>query len=143
MRPPGCTCPERNRRPDGSHSDAAKRAADMVNLHLFANPGGGAVRRWVAVALADGRSDQVLYDSKRDAVRHQHHNEQLYAFICISPGGMSVCEAESFLRWNRLAYDAGFRLPDPGHRAGGRQLIPRITNEDQARQLRALRRAIR
>lgn len=118
------------------HSDAAKRASDAVNLHLGAL-GFEAARKWVAIRLSDGRSDGVLYDTRRDAVTHQAH-EQLCAYVCITPSGMSVCSAESYLAFHRKAYDAGMRLTDPDDRRGGRDLIPRLTSRDQARQVAAL-----
>jgi len=119
------------------HSDAAKRVADVYNLHRTA-AGADAIGRWIAVALADGTSDQVLYDGKADAVRGQKHNEQFYAFIRIVPCSMSPCEADSFLRTSRAAYDAGMRLADPDHRAGGRELIPRLTVEDEFARVAAI-----
>lgn len=92
-------------------SDAARRCADAVNVHLL---GGGqdVVGKWVAVRLSDGGSDGKLYDTKKDAVRFQLH-ETLCAYVCITPGGMPVKEAESYLRTNRKLYDAGMRLSDP------------------------------
>ena len=119
-----------------THSDAARRASDAVNLH-YSVLGFDAVGKWVAVRLSDGRSDGVLYDSKREAVRHQA-DERLCAFIRISPGGMNACRAESFLKMSRMARDAGFRLADPDAKHGGLDLIPRLTNEDQRRQMSAL-----
>lgn len=119
------------------HSDAAKRVADAYNLHRTA-AGMGAVGQWIAVALCDGTSDGVLYGCKQAAVRHQHHNEAYYAFIRIAPCSMSPCEAESFLRTNRALYDAGMRLADPDHRGGGREVIPRLTVEDQRAQIAAI-----
>lgn len=119
------------------HSDAAKRMSDTYNLHQAA-AGDVAVGQWFAVRLQDGDSDGELYASKRAAVRHQHHDEAYYAFVRIAPCSMSPCEAESFLRTNRAAYDAGMRLADPDHRAGGLDLIPRVTVEDQRAQVGAL-----
>jgi hypothetical protein len=124
--------------PNGVHSDAAKRCSDAVNLHLTAI-GFDAVNRVVAIRLADGGSDHVLYDNKRDAVRAQS-DEQLCAYVFIPPNGMNQCRAESFMITNRKLYDAGFRLADPDSPHGGRQVIPRITNQDQARAMSALRR---
>lgn len=123
-------CDRARRTPFGDHSDAAKRASDAYRLHKAAL-GQLAVGRFLAVALADGSSDGVLYDTKRDAVRHQHHNEQMYAFICINPGDLNPCEAEEFLALNRMFYDRGIRLSDPDHAAGGREVIQRVTVEDQ------------
>lgn len=106
-----------------------------MNLHLSAI-GFDAHKKWVAVRLADGSSDGTLYDSRRDAVRHQL-DEQLCAYVCIPPSGMNVCAAESFLATNRKLYDAGFRLTDPDDARGGRDVIPRLRSEDQARQMAA------
>lgn len=119
------------------HSDAAKRVSDTYRLHKAAL-GYAAQGRWLAVALADGLSDGVLYDCKRDAVCHQHHNEQLYAFICISPGDMSACEAEAFLQVNRMLYDKGLRMTDPDHVGGGREMIHRSALEDERSLVRSI-----
>lgn len=106
------------------HEDAAMRAADNINMH-FAALGWDAVGKHVAVALADGSSDHVLYDTHRAAVAHQHHNENFYAFVKIIPAAMGYCEAQVYLDFCRKAYDAGFRLADPDHPQGGRTLITR------------------
>ena len=120
------------------HSDAAKRVSDTYRLHRLAE-GNAAIHRWIAVALADGRSDGVLYDSKTAAVRHQHHNEQWYAFICLQAGDMSPCEAEQFLVINRMFYDKGIRMTDPDLAGGGPEVIPRATVEDQRSLIRSIR----
>jgi hypothetical protein len=112
------------------HSDAAKRVSDTYRLHKTAL-GYDAIGQWFAAALADGSSNGVLYETKRDAVRCQHHNEQWYAFIQLGPWDMDVCEAESFIGTVRALYDAGLRLPDPDHARGGRDVITRATREDQ------------
>lgn len=124
---------------DGGHTDAAKRVSDEVNLHLAA-AGRMAYGQWIAVALADGSSDHVLYASRRAAVIHQHHNEQYFAYVRLIPHRMTVCEAEAFLRLHRLAYDNGFRLTDPDAPGGGAEIIPRITQEEFGAQLGALER---
>lgn len=130
---PGCSL-----RGHRGHTDAAKRCADAVNLHRFAL-GYAAVGRWVAVRLADGSSDGTLYDTKHDAIRHQA-DEYLCAYIRLVPRAMSVCAAESVLRWHRMSYDAGAHrnLVDASDPRGGRELIPRITTEDHRRQVAAL-----
>lgn len=120
----------------GAHSDAARHASDAVNLHISAI-GFDAVGKWVAVALSDGKSDGTLYDSKRDAVRHQA-DEQLCAYVRIAPNGMSPCSAESFLATHRKMYRSGFRLADPDAPHGGLDMVPRLTREDQRRQVAAL-----
>lgn len=126
---PGCSY-------TGQHSDAARHASDAVNLHMHAL-GFDAMRHWVAVRLSDGRSDGALYDSKVDAVRHQT-DEKRCAYVCIPPSGMNPCRAESYLSTHRRLYDAGFRLADPDSKTGGPDVIPRSTNEDQARQMALL-----
>lgn len=99
---PGCVRARRD--PLGGHSDAAKRVSDTYRLHREAL-GLAAVGRWFAVALADGTSDGQLYDTKRDAVRHQHHDEAWYAFVCIFPGDVDVCMAEEYLAMQRELYE--------------------------------------
>lgn len=112
------------------HSDAAKRISDTYELHRIAG-GLDTVGKWFAAALADGRTDNVLYDSKRDAVLHQHHNEQLYTFIKMNPGPMTPCDAEVMLKTARTLHDKGLRLTDPDDAHGGRDVIKRLTVEDQ------------
>ena len=106
------------------HTDAAMRTAENVNMHYQAL-GWPAVGKWCAIALQDGGSDHVLYEHRVEAVRHQHHNEQWYCYVKIRPGAMGICEAEMFLEFHRKAYDAGFRLVDPEHPKGGREIILR------------------
>jgi hypothetical protein len=101
--------------------------------------GDNAIGMWFAVALADGHSDGIAYHGKRDAVLHQHHNEQFYAYIQICPTGMSPCEAEAFLRIHREMYDKGMRLADPDHAKGGHSMIPALTNEDMRSRLTSIR----
>jgi hypothetical protein len=117
------------------HSDAAKRIYDNYHLHRSANYY-GSQGKWIACALNDGSSDGELYDSKPSAIHHQHHNEQFYAYIQITPANMTLCSAEIFLRVTRRMYDAGIRMADPDHPQGGRQLITRSSTEDQLAYLR-------
>lgn len=126
-------CPQKG----AGHSDAAKRVSDTYNLHLLAAPHEN-VGNWFAVRLANGKGDQVLYPTKRAAVIHQHHNEKYYAFIRIGPRSMSVCDAECYLAINRKLYDKGIRLADPDHRAGGMDVIPRLSREDMGSMMRSI-----
>jgi hypothetical protein len=119
------------------HTDAAKRVTEEYQLHRLADLY-GSQRKWIAVALADGRSDHVLYDTKREAVRHQHHNEQWYAYIRIGPQNMTACDAEIFLRMMRTLYDKGLRLTDPDAVTGGRDIIKRNTMEDMRANARGI-----
>jgi len=113
----------------GEHSDAAKKLCDTYNLHTTVDRY-GSINKWFAVALADGSSDGILYDNKDDCVRHQHHNESFYAYICIRPSSMNVCEAETYLHVQRRLYDAGLRVTDPRDMKQNPTLIKRATVED-------------
>jgi hypothetical protein len=112
------------------HSDAAKRASDIYNLHRI-GAGYAAIGRWFAVALSDGRSDNVLYDNRRDAVIHQHHNEHHYTYIVINLKSSNPCEMEVMLKVQRSLADKGMKMADPDHHAGGMDVIKRSTAEDQ------------
>ena len=127
------SCPLQRR----DHSDAAKACSDAVNLHVSAL-GFDAMGKWVAVSLATGKSDGVLYDLKRDAIRHQLH-EQVCAYVCIPPTGMNVCDAENYMALHRRLYKAGMGIIDPDAKNGGKSVIPRLTREHQMRQMSALR----
>lgn len=126
-------CPRRAR----AHDDAATRLSDAYNLHLIAKEY-DAIGRFFAVALEDGRGDGVLYETRRDAVRHQRHDEARYVFVRIGPANMTICEAASLLFTQRKLYERGMRMADRDHRAGGRVLIPRLTVEDQLAQMRQI-----
>lgn len=94
-------------------SDAAKRAADQINLHVSA-VGHESFRKYVAIRLSDGGSDGVLYDTRKDAITHQLHEQQC-AYFRIPPFGQMAKphEMESYLTTMRSLYDAGRRLQDP------------------------------
>lgn len=119
------------------HSDAARRVSDTYNLHRIA-AGLDAVGKYFAAAIADGRSDNVLYDTKRDAVRHQKHDEMYFTFIRIGPQSMRECDAEVMLKVARMAFEQGLRLADPDDARGGKELIKRVSVEDQVNQSRGL-----
>jgi hypothetical protein len=133
------TCDVRRRNGFGDHSDAAKRISDTYRLHRTAQ-GPAAIGQFFACALADGQTDGMLYGSKRDAVRHQHHNEQRYMFLAIGPYDLGPCDAEELLAIQRLYYDRGIRWPDPDHAHGGPEVIQRATVEDQRSLVRSIAR---
>ncbi len=68
--------------------------------------------KWVAIRLADGGSDGVVYDSRRDAIRHQLHERQC-AYVRIPLDDMSPRSAQTFLDFTRQCYDAGIPMADP------------------------------
>jgi hypothetical protein len=91
--------------------DAGRRCADAYNFQLSLH-GENAAGKWIAVKLSDGSGDGVLYDTKKDAVRHQFH-EDLCAYICLLPTSMPVDDALSVLRINRKLKDGNMRISDP------------------------------
>lgn len=110
-------------------SDAAKRCADTITLASIA----GSVGRFMAIRLADGGSDNALYDSREDAIRHQLR-PQFCTYIKVPPGGMQPYEAEALLDYWRKLNDANVRdddvnVPMP--------LMP-LTARDRRRQIRVL-----
>lgn len=118
--------------PHEKWSDAAKRASDIVNGYIAFMAWDELVHKWIAIRLSDGGHDGTLYDNKRDAVRHQS-DEFLCAYVAMRNlvGGATPRDMEIFLKWNRDAYDAGFRLPDPMEVNGGPEVImttPRYDN---------------
>ena len=96
------------------YSDAAKRLADAINLHIHAQ-GDAAFFRIIAFRLDDGRSDGALYDSRDDAIRHTRAKPGIWAFAQIQPNGSNPQEAESALKWARFTYhDLGARIDSHG-----------------------------
>lgn len=123
---------------DKQLEDAAKRVSDTYALHKSADPL-GSIGKWFAVAMSDGTSDGVLYDTRQECVAHQHHNEMYYAYLQVTPGSLrTVRECKMWLVATRKMYDAGFRMTDPNARGGGRELIKRATVEDQRSLIRSL-----
>lgn len=116
--------------------EAGKRASDLANSFLAWYPPFEIINKWLAFKLSDGTSDGVLYDTKREAVRHQHGNEQWFAFFtfrnCL--GGTNPREMAVFLLWNREAYDRGMRMPDPHDVHGGREVLITAAQGDIYRQ---------
>lgn len=116
--------------------DAAKRIADQYALHRLS--GADAIGRWFAARLSDGVSNGTLYDTKTDAVRGQLGQEKHYAYVQITPAHMSPRDAQTYLNVQRRMYDGGIYLADRDHKAGGMDMIKRVSAEDQYNQLRAL-----
>lgn len=104
--------------------EVGKRVSDTINLKIQFNGWLNIRECWMAFRLSDGTSDNVLYDTKQDAVKHQLHEMQC-AYICFTglAGGAKPIECEIFMKFTRDAYDAGLRLPDPDEGSGGRDLI--------------------
>lgn len=118
-------------------TDEAKRCRDIIASYVAFVDYSERIRSWVAIRLSDGGSDGALYDSKREAVRHQP-DEFLCAYFSYrgAPNGFSsVKEAAVWLEFHRQAYDSGFRLPDPDAASGGPELIMPTPGEQVMLQL--------
>lgn len=116
--------------------EAGKRMSDILNLALVCH-GPAITGRWMAFALADGSGDNVVYDTRADAIRHQFH-ETLAHYEQMRPKGWSPDECALTLLYARSAYDAGWRpsQQDPA------PILP-VRLEDKTLKLRQLRRRAR
>jgi len=128
---PGCTVR------GFQHSDAAKRMADGIT-QAYADHGMDAVGRWKTVRLADGGVDRALYDTHRDAVRSVPNMYYFCYLKLVMSMGMSICEAEMYLKYNRLITSVGGNMPDPDKRTGGKTPILPRTIEGMTRAISAL-----
>jgi hypothetical protein len=85
--------------------DAAARLRDSVNIHVTAQKE-AATGKYVAVRLSDGSSDGSLYDTRRDATRHQINDPWCF-YVRIAHGGIGLKEAWVVLCYARQAKKAG------------------------------------
>lgn len=104
-------------------ADAARRASETVNLHVVA----GSIGKWVAIRLADGSSDGIPYDTRKDAIAHQLYEQQC-AYLTVTPDGITPENAARFILLNRAIYKAGYRLADPD--MPGEPIMP-LTREQE------------
>lgn len=121
-------------------SDAAKRMSDIVNGITVAQPWEVRTRSWLAFRLEDGESDGELYDSLPDARNHQA-DEKLCCYLTLRSAinGMDPKEAQVFLDFHRMAYDAGFRMTDPdAPTSQQRTLVMPLPREELSRQMKRL-----
>lgn len=119
---------------DADLLDAGKRASDAINMHILFNKWDDIKNKWMAISLADGSTDGVIYDNKKDAVKKQIHESQC-AYVCFRNlmAGSRPQEMVIFLQFNRDAYAAGFRMPDPDDAFGGKQVLPTAAQGDYYR----------
>jgi hypothetical protein len=96
----------------GSQDDFAKRAYDIMNLHVIGK-GDQAWGKWVAFRLSDGGSDNILYDTREQAISHQLHPSQC-CYLVIPPTGFTFSEIRQFLSLSRNFYNKGVRIPSHG-----------------------------
>lgn len=96
----------------GSQDDFAKRAFDVMNLH-YIGKGEQVWGKWCAFRLSDGGSDNVLYDTRDQAIAHQIHPMQS-CYLVIPPTGFTLAEIRDFLALSRELYAKGARIPSHG-----------------------------
>lgn len=115
--------------------DAGKRAHDKIMLNWIMKDWDAIKNKWVAVRLSDGQCDANYYDTKLDAVKHQLH-EEACAYLClrnIGPGGTDPAEIAIVLQFQRDAYAAGYRMPDPDAKGGPKDLLMTAAQSDYYR----------
>lgn len=98
--------------PGAELRSAAQRMSDAVNIAITLGPD-SAPGRYMAFSLADGSTDEVVYDTRTDAVRHTCNKPDAYCYVCLPPDGMSVRVCERFLAGHRTLYRNGYRIPHP------------------------------
>ena len=106
-------------------TDAGKRAFDIVRSYCVFVDYETRVRSWVAIRLEDGGSDGTLYDSKKDAIRHQSHEQSCayFSYRGAPEGFSSAKDAAIWLEYHRHIYANGGRLVDPDDAHGGPDII--------------------
>ena len=104
--------------------DTAKRMYDAVSLHYHAlSMDEIMARRFVAIRLSDGGSDNTAYESRQAAINHQLGTDRnRYAYFQLPPACPSVRECATLMGYFRRCYDAGYR-PDTSHE-GADLIIP-------------------
>lgn len=112
-------------------TDAARRMSDQINGQIVFNNVWDLRTKWMRFALQDGWTDGVLYDTKRDAVRHCI-NEKYFCFFCFrnAMGGVEPFGCQIFLDVARHQYDIGNPLADPDDVRGGRDSIISVPGYD-------------
>jgi hypothetical protein len=110
--------------------ERAQRASDIINEAVQELDWDQLRMCWIAIRLSDGSATKsagrtVIYESKQAAVKDQLHEQQC-AYLCFRNliAGANPREMIRVLRFHEMAYDAGFRLPDPEALSGGVDLAP-------------------
>lgn len=106
-------------------TDAAKRAFDIARSIVVFTDYETRIRGWIAFRLEDGGSDGTLYDSKKDAIRHQANEQSCgyFSFRGAPEGFASAKDAAIWLEYHRHIYSHGGRLVDPDDAHGGPDII--------------------
>lgn len=112
--------------------DAGRRAADIINAKYAVYDWSDLQNQYMAIRISDGGSDGVLYETFRDAVRHQINEQQCY-YVCfrnLGPAGAVAREMSILLDFARKAYAAGIKFVDPDAQMGGAQAIMTAARHD-------------
>lgn len=116
MRPPA-------NRPWLTEEDSAKRMHAALGLHYMAlSTEELLLKRFAAIRLSDGGSDNTAYETRAEAIRFQtwgDQNRYLYLVIPLERPPVEACD--TLLWYGRRAYDAGYR-PATGHEGAGLKL---------------------
>lgn len=108
--------------------DSGKRMADTVNLIIASNSWDTIVNSWIAISLANGGSDGVLYPTRESAVNHQSDPRYwFYLSLRNAQGGIKAIDAQLLINSQRSIYDAGGRMTEPQ----APSLIPTISAYDR------------
>jgi hypothetical protein len=95
-------------------TDAARRMSDRINLWIVAQPWDVLKNSWVAIRLANGGTDGVLYDTRQDAISHQLDERHCaYFSFRTALGGVNARDCQLFLDVHRQVYDAGGHFTEP------------------------------
>ncbi len=109
--------------PEVAHVEAGRRASDVVRQAIVDGwPG-----FWVAIRLSDGGSDGICYPTKRDAIRHQLHENQCM-YLRVPRDDCNPREMTRLMEIHRDLYSKGLRLADPDD--PGREVIAPWKLED-------------
>lgn len=94
--------------------DSGKRMAELVNLRVSSTPWDTIVHGWMAFRLQDGGSDNIIYDSREEAVNHQKDNKVCF-YLCMrnAMGGIKALDAQLLINMQRQIHDAGGALSEP------------------------------
>lgn len=94
--------------------DAAKRMANIINGLVTFTPVWELRTKWIAIRLADGGYDGVLYGSREETIRHQS-DERFCAYVAMQSmiSGAKPLDCAIYLKVHRRAYDSGMRLHEP------------------------------
>lgn len=88
-------------------SDAIARARMVLSFEEIA------AHRYLAIRLSDGSCDDIVYDNRADAIRHQLH-ETLCVYFRVPLERIGAKTADVILWYARMRYEAGYRAEVDG-----------------------------